>query len=105
MFPEAPRRDQGARAMAYEIEVKDLSDRYVATVRVTAAPDEMGATFGEVLPEVDAEIVNAGTRPEGPAFGIFHAYTEDSVDMEIGFPLVGPIPTSGRGAGRELGAT
>ena len=50
---------------AGEIEVKDLSDRYVATVRVTTTPDKMGATFGEVLPEVDAEIVNAGTRPEG----------------------------------------
>ncbi len=91
--------------MAYEIEVKDLSDRYVATVRVTTTPDEMGQTFGDVLPEVDAEIVNAGTRPEGPAFGIFHAYTDDSVDMEIGFPLGEPIATSGRVVGRELGAT
>lgn len=91
--------------MPYDIEVKDLSDRYVATVRVTTAPDQLGQTFAEVLPEVDAEILNAGELPEGAPFAIFHTYTDDSVDMEVGFPLRQPMATSGRVVGRELQAT
>ena len=91
--------------MEYKVEVKDLEDRYVAAVRVQTTPDRIGQTYGEVLPEVDAEILNAGVRPVGPPFAIYHAYGDDSVDMEAGFPLPEPIPTSGRVVGRELPAT
>ena len=91
--------------MAYEIEVKDLRDRYVVTVRTTTTPDQIGATFQEVLPEIDAEILNAGIRPTGPQFAIYHVYDKDKVDMELGFPVDEPIPTAGRVIGRELPAT
>ncbi|HEX9376757.1 MAG TPA: GyrI-like domain-containing protein [Actinomycetota bacterium] len=91
--------------MGDEIEIKDLPDRYVATIRITTSRTGIGAAFDDLLPEVDAEIVNAGTRPAGPPFAIFHTYGDDEVDMEVGFPLDGPIPTSGRVIGRELAAT
>ena len=91
--------------MAYEIELKDLPDRYVVTIRTTTTPDKLGEAFGELLPEVDAQILHAGERPTGPAFAIYHVYREDTVDMEAGFPVGEPIPTSGRVSGRELTAT
>jgi effector-binding domain-containing protein len=91
--------------MRYEIEEKDLEDRYVATVRVITTADRIGATYGEALPEVDADIVNDGVLPTGPPFALYHAYHEDFVDMEVGFPLPRPIETSGRVFGRELMAT
>ena len=91
--------------MAYEIELKDLPDQYVVTVRLTTTRDQLGATFGEVLPEVDAQILQAGERPTGPAFALYHVYREDQIDMEAGFPVGEPVPTSGRVIGRELVAT
>jgi effector-binding domain-containing protein len=91
--------------MAYDIEIKDLEDRYVASIRVQTTPDKIGETYGEVLPEVDAEILNAGARPSGPPFAIYHAFEKNRVDMEVGFPLPEPIPTAGRVMGRELSAT
>ena len=91
--------------MAYEIELKDLPDRYVVTARTTTTPDKIGETFGELLPQVDAEILNAGVRPTGPAFAIYHVYREDRVDMELGFPVDEPIPTTDPVVGRELPAT
>ena len=40
--------------MSYEIELKELPDRYVVTIRLTTTPDKLGEVFMEVLPEVDA---------------------------------------------------
>jgi len=91
--------------MAYEIELKELPDRYVVTIRVETTPDQLGGVFQELLPEVDAQILAAGERPSGPAFAIYHDYREDHVDMETGFPVGEPIPTEGRVIGRELTAT
>jgi effector-binding domain-containing protein len=91
--------------MAYEIELKELPDRYVVTIRTESAPDQLRATFDEVLPEVDAQILEAGERPSGPAFAIYHDFREDHVDLEAGFPVGEPIPTEGRVLGRELVAT
>jgi len=91
--------------MGYEIEVKDLPNRYVVTARTTTTPDKIGETFGALLPQVDAEILGAGTRPAGPAFAVYHVYRDDRVDMEIGFPVDEPIPTTDPVIGRELPAT
>ena len=91
--------------MAYEIELKELPDRYVVTIRTSTTPDKLGEAFQELLPEVDAQILEAGERPSGPAFAIYHDYREDHVDMETGFPVGEPIPTEGRVIGRELVAT
>jgi effector-binding domain-containing protein len=105
MVPRGVRSERRGSAVAYEIEVKDLEDGYVASVRVTTTPSGMREAFDEILPEVDAEILNAGSRPAGPPFAIYHSYGDDAVDMEIGIPLEDPIPTAGRVIGRELKAT
>ena len=91
--------------MAYEIEIKDLEQRYVATIRTTTTPDRIGETFRELLPEVMAQLTEAGVQPPNPPFGIYHTYTKDEVDLEVGVPLPQPIPTEGRVVGRELPAT
>ncbi len=90
--------------MAYEIEVKELPVRRVATIRVQITPDQMGATFMELLPEVHAFLQGRGVEPTGPGFGIFHSYESDSVDMEAGFPTPEPMTGEGRIVGRTLDA-
>jgi effector-binding domain-containing protein len=91
--------------MAFEVEVKDLEQRYVATVRVKTTPDRIGAAFGEVMPEISAQLSKAGVEPPNPMFAIYHSYGKDEVDMELGLPVPHPIATEGRVVGRELPAT
>lgn len=89
--------------MTYEVEVRHLPARHVASIRVTVAPDRMGATFEELLPEVLSAVQDQSVQATGPSFGIFHRYGED-VDMEAGFPVSVPIEPSGRVQPRMLDA-
>ncbi|MFN2590079.1 MAG: GyrI-like domain-containing protein [Actinomycetota bacterium] len=89
--------------MGYDVEVKDLPTRHVATIRVTTKPNRLGTTFGGVLPEVFAYLQERGIEPVGPSFGIFHEYG-DEVDMEAGFPVLEQVPPSDRVTGRTLDA-
>lgn len=89
--------------MGYDVEVKDLPSRHVATIRVTTTPDKMGETFGELLPEVLAYLEKEGVKPSGPSFGIFHTYGEE-VGMEAGYPVSTPVRGEGRVLGQELEA-
>jgi effector-binding domain-containing protein len=52
-----------------------------------------------------AQLNEASVQPPNPPFAIYHEYSEDEVDMEVGFPLPKPIPTAGRVVARELPAT
>jgi effector-binding domain-containing protein len=81
--------------MAYEIEIKDLPPRAVATVRATTTPGEMGEALHQALPAVVAHVQEHGERPAGPPLAIFHRYEPDGVDMEAGFalPLQGAVPS------------
>ncbi|HJP66482.1 MAG TPA: GyrI-like domain-containing protein [Actinomycetota bacterium] len=87
--------------MTYDIEVKELPARYVASIRVTVAPDQMGPTFEELLPEVLAELQEQNAQASGPSFGIFFEFGEQ-VDMEAGFPVMLPVESSGRVGFRTL---
>ena len=68
--------------MEYEIEVKELPARPVATIRVTVELSGIGKAFAELLPEVRAHVQQHGASPVGPPLGIFHDYTETSCDMD-----------------------
>ena len=87
--------------MPYDVEVKELSARHVATVRLTISPDRMAATFAEVLPEVMAHLQKQQAQASGPSFGIFYSYGEE-VDLEAGFPVSLPVRSEGRVTGRTL---
>ena len=90
--------------MAYDIEVKELPARSVATVRVTTTPDKMGQAFGEVLPQVFEYLKSQGIEPSGSGFGIFYAYDADRADMDIGLPVDRDVEGNGRVVGQRLEA-
>lgn len=90
------------RCVPYDIEVKELSARHVATVRLTISPDRMAATFAEVLPEVIEHLQTQQVQASGPSFGIFYRYDDDEADLEAGFPTSLPVTSDGRVIGRSL---
>jgi effector-binding domain-containing protein len=96
--------EKRSEAVAYEIEVKDLPARLVATVRVTTQPDRMAQAFGEALPAVVRYLKSEGVEPAGPGFGIFHEYDSQRVVMDVGFPISRSVRGDGRVAPQELDA-
>jgi effector-binding domain-containing protein len=88
--------------MAYEIELRELPARPVATIRVATTPNRMGETFAESLPAVLRYLESQGVEPAGPGFGIFYQYDSDHVDMDIGFPVSRAVEGNERVAGRTL---
>ena len=61
-------------------------------VRLRAPTDTLPSLFDTHLPAVMQRIQSAGVPPAGPPFARYHDFGEKEVDVEIGFPVSGPIP-------------
>lgn len=87
-----------------EVHVRETADQPVATVRgrtpVSGFPGFFQGAHGEILGLIGA----AGIQPAGPPFSIYHdpEFTEDDVDVEVGFPVGRAVESAGRLVGRIL---
>ena len=79
--------------MAYEISIVELPEQDVAVVRGHVAVDGigefLGGAFGEIMGALD------GVHIVGPPFARY-AMPDEGFDVMAGFPVSGPVPTSGR---------
>jgi effector-binding domain-containing protein len=75
--------------MAYEVEIKELASEQLASTRgwypLSDLAQVMGAQFGRIIAAITAQ----GLQPAGPPVAIYHAWTEEKVDVELGFPASG----------------
>jgi len=75
--------------MDYDVTIREVDAEHLASVRVTCAmaelPAVMGGVFGRIMGALSAE----GVQPSGAAAVIYHGWTEDTVDAEIGFTIHG----------------
>lgn len=75
--------------MEYEVIIREISSEHLAGVRgtypVAQLPEVMGREFGRVMAALSAE----GVQLAGGAVAVYHGWTEDSVDVEIGFTIHG----------------
>jgi effector-binding domain-containing protein len=79
----------------YAIEMQTVESQPTAVVRVQVTPQEIGPKMGELIGKVAAFLGQKGFQPTGPAFSLYHSFTPDSVDMEVGFPVPSPIEQEG----------
>lgn len=82
--------------MAYDIVMKEVAPEHLASVRGTHAmaelPSVMQRDFARVMNALNAE----GVQPSGGAVAVYHGWTEDTVDVEIGFTIHGVFFPQGR---------
>lgn len=75
--------------MDYQVVIKEMPPEHLASTRgiypVAELPEVMGREFGRIMGALSAE----GIRPAGAALAIYHAWTGDSVDVEIAFAIQG----------------
>lgn len=60
-------------------------------VKMADIPQEMGRMFGELMP-----ILQGGVKCVGPPFALYHSWSDDETDMEVGFPIAGKGVSKGR---------
>lgn len=68
-------------------------------VKVNDISQQMGRMFDELCPLLKGEVVCAG-----PPFALYHSWSDDETDMDVGFPVTGKAITKGRVRPFELPA-
>jgi len=76
-------------ASATEFEILELEPQPSAAVRVQLRPPnlDLGPVFDRWFPAIAGRIADVGGRIGGPAFGRYHAFGPDLIDVEVGFTL------------------
>lgn len=88
--------------MPYKIEVKDVDAQPTVSIRVQCHAAEIGATLGEILPEVWAYLRKLNIYPSGPPFTRYHGFKDNQVDLEGGMPVADSLSGAGRVSPGEL---
>lgn len=73
------------------VELRDLPPQPTVAVRVQAPTPSLGELFDRHLPNIADRIADLGGTPAGAPFARYHLFSEDSVDVEIGIPVVAPV--------------
>ena len=89
-------------SVTHEIGTREVQPQTTACIRVTTTPAEIGPVMGQILPEVWGYLEEQGVHPAGPPFARYHAYQENQVDLEAGFPVSKPVAGAGRIAAGAL---
>ena len=76
-----------------EPRVVDLEPQSAVSVRVTLPMEnlDLGGLYGKSFPLVARTVGEHGGTPAGAPFGLYHQWGPDVVDVEVGFPVSGPV--------------
>ncbi|HEX6140884.1 MAG TPA: GyrI-like domain-containing protein [Candidatus Limnocylindria bacterium] len=74
-----------------DVELRDIDPRPAVAVRVTAPTITLGGLFDQYLPELADRIADLGGEPAGPPYARYHDFGDESVDVEIGIPVIAPV--------------
>lgn len=87
-----------------EIHLTDVLEQPVAAVRDRVRTDELKNTFSAAFHQVFTALTEAGMQPAGAPFARYRGMPTETVDVEIGFPVVSPFAGSGDVVGETLPA-
>jgi len=75
--------------MSHDIQLRDLSEQYIVTVRETVRRQDIGDFMGRALRKLYAHAGIRFARPAGPPFSIYHdeEWPEEGMDMEVCLPV------------------
>jgi effector-binding domain-containing protein len=75
-----------------DAEMRQLTPRPTAAVRLQAPTSELAGLFDEHLPNIAHRLADMGVQPAGPPYARYHQFGEERVDVEIGIPVASPVP-------------
>ncbi|WNB86957.1 GyrI-like domain-containing protein [Cellulomonas sp. ATA003] len=74
-----------------EIRLIERLEQPTLGVRQVVRWDEIGDVFGRVIPAVAQALQHLGAVPAGAPYARYRGHFDDSVDLEVGFPVVEPV--------------
>lgn len=78
-----------------DVRLTEREEQPTAVVRGTIPTGELPEFFARAFRETMAAIQAQGLHPTGPPFGLYRGMPTDTVDVEAGFPVSGPITPTG----------
>ncbi|MFP3712598.1 GyrI-like domain-containing protein [Puerhibacterium sp. TATVAM-FAB25] len=75
-----------------EILVLEHEEQAVVGVRQVVRRDQLPAVVGRTVPIVAAALQRLGASPAGPPYARYRGAFGDTVDVEVGFPVVDALP-------------
>jgi effector-binding domain-containing protein len=79
-------------AAPFSAEIRQLTAQPTVCARLSAPSSAIGELFGRILGEVFHALGAAGMAPAGAPYGRYYDYGPESMDVEIGVPVVAPPP-------------
>lgn len=85
--------DEQREEPTLDVRIVELTPQPTVAVRVQRpiAELDLGALFGEHLPNIADTMANLGGMAAGAAYGRYHEWGEHHADVEIGIPAAAPV--------------
>jgi effector-binding domain-containing protein len=92
-----------------EPRIVELTEQPSVAVRLRQPMSELdlAAIYDRYLPLIGGRLANLGAVPAGPPYGRYHEFGPEQADVEVGFPVAGPVdlPAVTAVPGGEIGAS
>ena len=82
-----------------EFTLEEVPATTVATLRRTVPVADLPGFFDSAFSHVAGAVADAGGEVGPPPFGWYHGMPTDTVDVSVGFPVVGDVHELGGGVG------
>lgn len=70
-----------------EVKIVELEPKRALAIRETFEASKLGDKFGEIYSEIGAYMQANNIQFAGAPFGIYHAFSPESIDLEAGMPV------------------
>lgn len=81
--------------MSYQYEVKEQPVQQTLSIRTRAAVEDLSQVFGAGYGAIAQYLGELGEQPSGPPFAAYYNMDMADLDIELGFPVVRPLPDKG----------
>ncbi len=78
------------------MEIRTKHELPTASVRLRTAVADLPAELGKAYGEIAMLLAKQSTGPSGPPFAVYYNMDMSDLDVEIGFPVTGPVRAEGR---------
>lgn len=78
------------------MEIKTRQEQPTASIRLRTPQSKLKEELGPAFGEVAVLLGKQGSRPAGSPFAVYYNMDMNDLDVEIGFPVAGPVRADGR---------
>lgn len=78
------------------MEIREVKEQHTLALRYTTPVSKLSETMGKLYNEIAAHMQQEGIPFAGAPFALYHNMDMEALDVEIGFPVHGPVKGLGK---------